>query len=91
MSHGWAGGSTRAWRKLRAALLAQNVQTNRGRCTLAIPGVCTTLATQLHHIHGKAVTGDDPRYLAAVCQACNLHIGDPSTAPDPPVLPRTRW
>lgn len=77
MSQSWAKGSTRRWRVLRAQVLATNRTANRGRCNLAIPGVCTGRADTVHHTLGRAVTGDDPRHLEAVCAACNLHIGEP--------------
>lgn len=77
MSQSWAGGSTRAWTKLRARKLADNTIANGGRCELAIRGTCTIWARQVHHVKGRAVTGDDPRWLAAACAACNGHIGDP--------------
>src|SRR5690606_16423883 len=41
MSKAWRGGSTRAWRKLRAQVLLNNRVTNAGRCQLALPGICT--------------------------------------------------
>lgn len=54
-----------------------------------IPGVCTGPADQVHHVMGKA-NGDDPRYLEAVCGACNRHIGDPlANEPRPKIL--SRW
>lgn len=100
MSRGWAGGSTRAWRRTRAAVLLHNLLTNGGRCQLALPGTWRTRAGQLrrclgradcvHHPHGKA-RGDDPRLLMAVCTPCNLKVGDPTRRPDPPPRPRTRW
>ncbi|GLI00318.1 hypothetical protein Pa4123_55940 [Phytohabitans aurantiacus] len=89
MSRSWRKGSTRRWRKLRAKVLASNAMENKGRCTLQIPGVCTTTATCVHHTRGKAY-GDDPRYLAAACEPCNLHVGDP-TRHSPPPQPRSRW
>lgn len=52
---------------------------------------CTGQATEVHHTLGKAVSGDDPRYLRGVCRPCNLRAGDPAAAPDPPVSPRTQW
>lgn len=76
MSRSWAGGSTSRWRKLRAAILLANQAENRGRCQLAIPNVCEGQASQVHHIKGKA-HGDDPKWLVACCQACNLHVGNP--------------
>lgn len=89
-SKAWGKGSTRQWRKTRALVLQANMIENGGRCTLAIPGVCVGPADQVHHVHGKATTGDDPRYLTAVCGPCNVHIGDPS-ANDPAPTPMTRW
>jgi hypothetical protein len=88
MSRGWKGGSTRRWRKVRELVLAENLRTNGGRCTQQIPGVCTGVAQCVHHVLGKAVTGDDRRALAASCTACNLKIGNPqrakrSTSPQP--------
>lgn len=45
---------------------------------------------QVHHLLGRAVTGDDPAYLVACCRACNLATGDPTRA-DPPCSPQTDW
>lgn len=95
MSKAWAGGSTRHWRRVRATCLALNQRPKRlggndGRCTLAIPGVCEGRATEVHHTLGRAATGDDPRYLAAVCKACNLHMGDPAKHEPQPKI-RSRW
>ena len=73
----WARGSTRAWRRVRRRVLQANVVSNGGRCTLQLAGVCQGQATHVHHVLGRAVTGDDPRYLTAACAACNLHIGEP--------------
>jgi 5-methylcytosine-specific restriction endonuclease McrA len=80
---GWdkQGGSTRAWRRIKAAVIERDGR----RCKLQLAG-CTRIATTAHHIYGKAATGDDPRYLVAACQACNLKVGDPSRA-DPEPLP----
>lgn len=90
MSRSWARGSTSAWRRLRARVLRDNLLTNDGRCTLAIDGVCTGQADSVHHTLGRAITGDDLRYLAAVCAACNLHVGEPRrSSPDP--KPVTKW
>lgn len=90
MSKAWAGGSTTAWRKTRALVLANNQATNGGRCTLAIPDMCTGQATQVHHTLGRNVTGDDPRYLAATCAECNQHVGDPTKHnPQPKLI--SRW
>lgn len=45
---------------------------------------------QVHHVLGRAATGDDPRYLVTSCRACNLATGDPVAA-DPPHRPMTNW
>jgi hypothetical protein len=83
VSLSWAGGSTRRWRKLRASILAANALTNGGRCTLAIPRVCSGMADQVHHALGKAVTGDDPRFLQATCGPCNRKVGEPGARVEP--------
>jgi hypothetical protein len=80
-SRHWAGGSTRAWRKVRKAVLDRD----QWRCQLQIDGICKTRADCVHHVRGKQ-HGDDPAYLLSSCQACNLHIGDPERMeadPDP--------
>ena len=89
MSRSWGQGSTRAWRRTRAAVLARD----QGVCRLRIEGVCTGRAEHVHHTLGRAVTGDDPRYLVAACAPCNLAIGDPTRAhiADPKPSPSTRW
>lgn len=73
MSRSWAGGSTTAWRKVRAHVLDRD----NHRCQLKVYGVCTGHATHAHHTQGREVTGDDPRHIVAACEACNLHVGDP--------------
>lgn len=82
---GWDGGSTRAWRELRRAVLDRDGH----RCRLELDG-CTGRATHVHHVDGKRA-GDDPSRLVAACQACNLAIGDPSRQADPKPTPRTKW
>lgn len=89
MSRSWEKGSTRHWRKVRAAVLLANSHENKGRCVLAIPGVCTGQATQVHHVRGKAY-GDRLEDLVPACRECNLHIGQPGrVSPDP--RPVSRW
>lgn len=85
MSRSWAGGSTRAWRRIRALVLARDGY----RCRLKLPG-CTTVANQVHHTGAREVTGDNPNHLVAACQHCNLAVGDPRSH-DPNPQPRTRW
>jgi hypothetical protein len=50
-------------------------------CQLRIPGVCTEVADQVHHVIGKGISELDAD-LVASCQACNLKIGQPNS--DPP-------
>jgi hypothetical protein len=76
MSRAWSKGSTRAWRRLRAAVLANNQALHGGYCQLRTD-VCTGLADTVHHTLGRAVTGDDPAYLLAACAACNSAVGQP--------------
>jgi len=87
MSRAWAGGSTRAWRKIRLAVLRRDHEL----CRLRLPGICTIHATEVHHVHGRAITGDDPRFLVAACSACNNKLGDPQQNKDPKPQPRTKW
>lgn len=105
MSGSWAKGSTRAWRELRAFVLSRDGYRCRahvdGWCARAgntNEHNCTVRAElygphrgHAHHTKGRSVTGDDPNHIVAACQACNLHIGDPTKAPDPEPTPRTRW
>ncbi|QJY51227.1 HNH endonuclease [Pseudonocardia broussonetiae] len=86
MSRAWEGGSTRAWRKVRAGVLARDGH----RCQLRVPGICTTRATHAHHTVGREVSGDDPASIVAACAACNLHVGDPRKH-DPAPSPRAWW
>lgn len=100
MSEAWAGGSTREWRRIRAAELEENRIRTGGQCLVRVRGVCSGIATTVHHVKGRSVTGDDPRWLAASCVPCNLHIGDPQThpadcskcvGPDPKPIRLTEW
>lgn len=84
MSRGWEGGSTRAWRRTRRAVLERD----RYRCRLQLPG-CTGRANHVHHLAGKA-QGDDPSKLVAACKSCNLKTGDP-TRHDPDPRPWSGW
>lgn len=84
MSKGWAKGSSRAWRRVRALVLARDGH----RCMLKLDG-CTTVATHAHHVQARELVGDDPAHLLASCAHCNLKLGDPRKQ-DP--LPRPgRW
>ena len=97
MSRSWAGGSTWAYRKVRDKVLRRD-----GRaCQIRLPGTwvtpqgvqsCLGRADCVHHTQGRAVTGDDPRFMVAACSPCNLRVGDPTKQqPDPPPRPRMRW
>lgn len=85
VSKRWEQGSTRAWRRTRAAVLDRDGH----RCRLKLD-VCTTVATHVHHTVAREVAGDDPAHLVASCAACNLKIGDPSKG-DPEPSPRGWW
>lgn len=86
MSEGWGKGSTRRWRVVRAQVLKRD----QYRCQLKLD-VCTTIAECVHHLRGKR-HGDDPEWLVAACNACNLKIGDPErVTKDPPMRPRMKW
>lgn len=90
MSKAWASGSTSRWRRVRAAVLLANQMAAGGQCQAGVAGVCTGLADTVHHTLGRAVTGDDMRYLIAVCRSCNLHIGEPGRhSPTPKII--TKW
>lgn len=87
VSKGWGKGSTRRWRRTRAAVL----QRDGWVCRVGLPG-CTTAATCVHHTKGRAVTGDDPTHLVASCRNCNLKVGDPQKrSNDPKAAPITKW
>jgi hypothetical protein len=90
VSKAWEGGSTRRWRNLRARILEANRMEHGGLCQIAVQGVCTGQADQVHHTQGRAATGDDPRYLMAACRACNLHVGQPNRR-SPKPTPTSSW
>lgn len=90
MGH-WQNGSTRAWRKVRAQVLAEKGTA----CHLAFEPWgdephqrCAGHATEVHHTQDRDVVGDDPRFLVPACRPCNLHAGDP-TQQDPE--PNAEW
>lgn len=91
LSRSWKNGSTRRWRDLRAAILAANRIETGGQCHLAIKGVCTGTADQVHHTKGRARTGDNPKHLVPACKACNLKVGDPGRTATPRPRPVSRW
>lgn len=79
-------GSTHAWRKVRAMVLARDGY----ECQIRITGICTGKGTQCHHLFGRGSSlGDDPSGLVACCQPCNLHVGLSGT--DPPARPNEWW
>jgi len=91
MSKAWAKGSTYRWRRLRAAVLAANMAENGGKCGLQIRGTCEGMADQVHHVLGRAISGDNPKHLMAVCGPCNRKVGQPKGAPSPTPRPTSRW
>jgi hypothetical protein len=94
VSKGWAGGSTTAWRRVRAFVLNRDLHRCRAHADRLCdrkPGehTCTGVGDQAHHVHGKKY-GDDPAFIVAACKPCNLHIGEPD-ASDPPGRSMTKW
>lgn len=85
MSRAWAKGSTPAWRRTRARVLARDGH----RCQLRLRG-CRGAADQVHHTVGREVSGDDPRFLVAACAWCNRKTGDPQ-ANNPQPRRVSRW
>lgn len=73
-SKGWPGGSTRAWRKIRQ----KRLEMDGYQCQVRGEG-CTGYADTVHHIYGRALTGDDNiDALVSACKHCNSSIGDPN-------------
>lgn len=95
MSEAWAGGSTRAWRKVRLFVLERDgyrCQVRTERCTAhdrTLPVEDRGRADCAHHTLGRKITGDDPRYIVAACTPCNLTIGEPAGDPRPKMM--TKW
>lgn len=105
MSAGWSGGSTRAWRRLRALVLLRDTtagwgcraheEHTAGRSWCEIGGAgrhaCDHVGQTAHHTRGKRA-GDNPADLVAACTVCNLAIGEPNAGrTDPPATPVTNW
>lgn len=86
MSKAWRGGSTRRWRRIRAEVLPRD----GWKCQIALADVCEGTADQVHHVGGRAVTGDDPRYCVAACGPCNRKLGDVTTS-NPKIVKREDW
>jgi 5-methylcytosine-specific restriction endonuclease McrA len=78
MSKAWSGGSTRAWRKTRARVLARDGEV----CQLRLD-CCTWRATEVHHLDGKAEGDDDTSRLVAVCHACHEAVTAAEQRGDP--------
>ena len=78
MSKAWKG-STPAWRRLRAAVLARD----RYRCQIEGPR-CLGKATTADHIVPKSQGGlDRPDNLRAACVPCNAERGAKPLDPAP--------
>lgn len=73
-------GSTRAWRRTRAYVLARDGWTCRTCRTPLCPRQCTPpcpTCPEAGHITPRARHGsDDPTNLIAQCRHCNLTLGD---------------
>jgi hypothetical protein len=104
MSKAWEGGSTRAWRRTRAAVLARDGYRCRahpdGWCDRAgaKPHTCTGgaplhggpgVAGHAHHTQGRAA--GDEQLIVAACPSCNLAIGEPANLNDRPIEGVTKW
>lgn len=87
MSRGWSGGSTRAWRRIRRQILLRDAY----ECQIRRAKTCTQVADCVHHVVGRAISGDDPDYLVAACTPCNLALGEPSQNSDPEPRRMTQW
>lgn len=90
MSRSWEGGSTTAWRQIRAVVLARD----RHLCRIGTPGVCTERATCVDHIVLKELGGgDEETNLRAACEPCNLHRNRERSRPAHEPAPRriSRW
>lgn len=85
MSKAWQGGSTRSWRRVRAAVL----QRDGHRCQLKLDG-CEVRADQVHHTRNRQLVGDNPEFLVAACGPCNRAAGEPGRH-DPAPAPRQWW
>lgn len=80
-----------AYVKLRKNYLEHNAVHNAGKCQIQIEGVCTGVATSVHHLLGMEVVSPlDTRYWQAACQPCNSKVGDP-LAKDPPHMGNTLY
>ena len=84
MSKRWPNGSSAAWRRVRRQVLERDGYV----CQVRLDG-CTSHATHVHHVGAREVTGDDPAYLVATCQWCNLSTGDPTKLN--PEVERPEW
>lgn len=90
MSKGWAnrsGAEYYKYQQQRKQMMLDNAANNGGKCTLAIPDVCTGAATQAHHVLGIEAGLLSP--MVPACAACNRHIGQPSKGKDPAGRPPT--
>lgn len=86
MSKAWQGGSTRRWRRVRAAVL----QRDQGRCQVQGQG-CTGAATTVDHIVPRSLGGGDALdNLRASCQWCNASRGN-ETRTNPRPRRISRW
>ena len=92
MSRAWQGGSTRAWRELRAYVLERDGY--RCRVPNAAGQPCGAYARHADHVVPRSRGGQDhPANLRAACATCNLRRGNAtprSVSPDPVAPARVR-
>lgn len=93
VSLSWAGGSSRRWRVIRLRVLNRDLWICR-LCKRPIqPGLPREhpMSATVHHTLGRAISGDDERYLVAAHRKCNLDVGEPQAHADPEPRSVTRW
>lgn len=71
-------GGSRPWRRFRERVLREEPT-----CRVRLPGICTTISTEVNHLVPKAIAP----HLVMVrsncqgsCRACNRHMGKRSRA-----------
>lgn len=90
-SKAWKNGSTRKWKNLRRRILDRDGWICQACGQLIDPQLKPPHQDSgaVHHTMGRAITGDNPRYLVATHMHCNRAIGEPKQDPQP--RPATKW
>lgn len=92
MSKAWSKGTTYQWARTRLFVLNRD-QWVCQLCKLPIDPALRKpdpMSAEVHHLVGRAQSGDDPRYLIATHRQCNNQAGDP-TRTSPAMVTRTQW